>query len=263
MPLINQKRSEKRKAAELIQESEVLNTSAIPPRKLIALKRRSDIATGEVGDWGGVGGIIGGDKGEYENHKGGGKRGGGGGKEPSPLNLGKLIEKANIAFRRKQEREAKRPVPIPKIDRLWFSIVIQHFPRAVPPLWDTKHRGLAKHLANRIGPENVVEFVKWAVENWAVLIQSAFGWMKRSAPPPTPSLPFLVKFIHTFQDAKEKAKDSPLDVAILVKGLNLAKKGAVCRDSILPPVPTGKPILLKKDLSATVSALPKLPNWRD
>lgn len=306
MPLIPKKRSEKNPTPPKMSWNEAIQTIEEDRQKtMLALKRHKEANTcskqevvvipvktpllalkrikptvldalaatdGGRGGIEGVGEDIGGGRGAGKGEEKGGGEGERAGREPmstTPGFLGKLIHKAHIAFKRKQDRESKRPAPIPKIDRLWFSIVIKHFPRAVPPLWDAKHRGLAKHLTKRIGPERIVDFVKWAVEHWTLVMQTKFEWVKKFPVPSTPELPFLVKFVHVFNEVREKAQDSPLDpVAMakglgLLKGLNLSKKPEECRTLNTPPISPSKPSLPKKDLYDTSIPLPKLPPWRD
>lgn len=132
-----------------------------------------------------------------------------------------------IVFRRMEANRKKRA---PKFYRFWPSWVIQKFPEAVPPIWGAKEKALAKHLTARIGGDRILEFVKWSIDNWSAVIRTRFNWANRMTPPPTPQLPFLVKFVHIFNQAKNASNDHPLQVAELVRGLNLGKRHGECRN---------------------------------
>jgi hypothetical protein len=104
------------------------------------------------------------------------------GKEDAAQALPRLIAKARISFKRRQEKEEAKPKKpqkpkVAKVDQLWFVLVTEKFPRCVPPLWDAKHKSLAKHLINRIGGDQIGGFIKWAIENWTAVIQTSFKWM--------------------------------------------------------------------------------------
>jgi len=133
------------------------------------------------------------------------------------------FREANIAFKRKRTDKMNRRKRAPKLGDLWFSLVAARFPSEVLQPWGPKEKALAKHLTSRIGAEHITEFVKWAIENWTAVIESSFQWMRRPAPQ-TPTLPFLVKFVHLFGQAKEASKDHPLNIEELIRGLSMGKK---------------------------------------
>lgn len=140
------------------------------------------------------------------------------------------IKAANIVFKRKQTDETNRRKRTPKLGHFWFSLVAARFPSEVLQPWGPKEKALAKHLTYRIGAERITEFVKWAIDNWTSVIETRFRWMIRRPAPQTPELPFLVKFVHLFSDAKEASKDHPLDIAELIRALRMSKNSPMAEE---------------------------------
>lgn len=280
MPLISKKRHEKKAPVreddpweEESPSSEKEDCTCVQKPRLLRLKRASKTVAMSGANRYGLDGVRGDYRGERKESmrtiERGDTRGDGEGKEDSlEQALPRIIAKARLSLTRRQEKEAAKPrkprkVKVAAIDKLWFVMVTERFPRCVPPLWDAKHRSLAKSIANRVGPENVGGFIKWAIENWTAVMQTSFKWMTAKPPPPVPALPFLSKFLHVFTEHRERLQDAPLQLEHMVKGLNMTKRTETRRESITPPVSTRKLVLPKKDLGATVIPSPVTYEWRD
>lgn len=279
MSLISRKRHEKKAPlreddpwSDDTEAAEKPVRTCVQKPRLFSQKRESKTTATSGANRYGLDGVRGDYRGEIKESmrtiKRGDTRGAGEGKEDAAQALPSLIAKARISFKRRQEKEDAKPkkprkVKMAKLDQLWFVLVTEKFPRCVPPLWDAKHRALAKSITNRIGPENIGPFIKWSVENWTAVMQTSFKWMTASPPPPVPALAFLSKFLHVFTEHREKLQDAPLQLEHMVKGLNMTKREEPRRSANTTPVPSRKLTLPKKDLGATVIPSPSKYEWRD
>jgi hypothetical protein len=130
--------------------------------------------------------------------------------------------------------------------------------------------GQAKHLGDRIGIEAALELMPWAITNWvAAIATKPFAWMKKQTPPPIPEFGFFCKFAHLFDDSRKDAKDKPLEVEALIRGVNrgttsdpAATKAGIKSVAIRSP----KPILQRRPFQVndnTVTTPVQLREWRD